>query len=151
MNAWGTKGPAVMCDMAAALDSNGEVTGVKFTSRAFSGTETNFRADAAGNFLGAQLTGIPNTTGQTSLPAGAPALRPTFFPNLHAVENVVPAFYDVASPLRTSHLRDPEGPQTSFAVESFIDEIAVAAGVDPIELRIKHIEKKSRGGAARGG
>jgi nicotinate dehydrogenase subunit B len=142
MHAWGSKGPAVMCDMAAAIDSRGEVSGVKFTSWAFSGTETNFRADAAGNFLGAQLTGIPNTTGHDEFARWGASAPPYVFPNLHAVEKVVPAFYDVASPLRTSHMRDPEGPQTSFAVESFIDEIAVAAGVDPIELRIKHIEEK---------
>ena len=44
--------------------------------------------------------------------------------------------------LRTTHLRDPEGPATSFAVESFMDELAAAAGVDPIEFRIKHIDEK---------
>jgi CO/xanthine dehydrogenase Mo-binding subunit len=47
----------------------------------------------------------------------------------------------VASPLRSTHLRDPEGPATSFAVESFIDELAAAAGVDPLELRLKHIDE----------
>ena len=45
-------------------------------------------------------------------------------------------FYDSVSPLRTTHLRDPEGPQTSFAVESFMDEIAAAVGADPIEFRL---------------
>ena len=38
---------------------------------------------------------------------------------------------DVASPLRTGHLRDPLGPETHFASESFIDEVAPAAGADP--------------------
>ena len=50
-------------------------------------------------------------------------------------------FHDVASPLRSTHLRDPEGPATSFAVESFIDELAAAAGVDPLDLRLKHIDE----------
>ena len=44
-----------------------------------------------------------------------------------------------ASPLRTSHLRDPLGPQIHFASESFIDEIAFAVGADPVEFRLKHL------------
>jgi len=36
-------------------------------------------------------------------------------------------------------LRGLGSPQNSFANESFIDELAVAAGVDPVELRRKHL------------
>jgi CO/xanthine dehydrogenase Mo-binding subunit len=142
MHAWGSKGPAVLCDMSAGLGANGDVGAVKFTSRAFSGGETMFRPDAAGNYLGAQLTGVPNTTGIDEFAQWGSNAPPYSFPNIHAVAHVVPAFYDVASPLRTTHLRDPEGPATSFAVESFMDEVAAAAGVDPIEFRIKHMEEK---------
>lgn len=35
--AWGTKGPAVICDMTAGLDSQGGVNAFRFSSRAFSG------------------------------------------------------------------------------------------------------------------
>src|SRR6202043_2893699 len=66
---------------------------------------------------------------------------PYKFQNLHAVAHVVPAFYDTASPLRTTHLRDPEGPATSFAVESFMDELAAAAAADPIDFRLKYLEE----------
>ena len=142
MHAWGTKGPAVLCDMAAAIDANGDCNSVTFTSRAFSGGEVMFRPDAPGNYLAGQLTGVPNTTGVDEFAKWGDATAPYSFSNLHAVAHVVPAFYDVASPLRTTHLRDPEGPQTSFAVESFMDEIAAAAGVDPIDFRIKHLDEK---------
>jgi CO/xanthine dehydrogenase Mo-binding subunit len=37
-------------------------------------------------------------------------------------------------PLRTDHLRDPLGAETHFASESFIDEVAHAAGVDPAAI-----------------
>ena len=37
-----------------------------------------------------------------------------------------------------AHLRDPNGPELQFASESFIDELALAAGVDPIEFRLKY-------------
>src|SRR5207237_10476140 len=44
------------------------------------------------------------------------------------------------SPLRTGHLRDPLGPETHFATESFIDEIAHAAGDDPVAFRLKYVK-----------
>jgi nicotinate dehydrogenase subunit B len=34
-------------------------------------------------------------------------------------------------------LRDPNGPQSTFASESFIDELAAAAKADPVEFRLK--------------
>ena len=141
MTAWGTKGPAVVCDLSAALDEQGDTTAVEFTSRAFSGGETHFRPGDAGNYLGAQLTGIPNTTGIDEFAQWGVESPPYAFQNILATAHVLPAFYDSASPLRTTHLRDPEGPATSFAVESFMDEIAAAAGTDPVELRLKHLEE----------
>jgi len=141
MTAWGSKGPAVLCDLAAGLDAQGEVSAVQFTSRAFSGGETMYRPDSMGNYLGAQLTGIPNTTGVDEFAQWGVHAPPYAFRNIHAMAHVVPAFYDTASPLRTTHLRDPEGPATSFAVESFMDEIAAAAGVDPIDFRLKYLNE----------
>src|SRR5712664_2726645 len=141
MTAWGTKGPAVLCDLSAALDAQGEVTAVQFTSRAFSGGETHFRPGDAGNYLGAQLTGIPNTTGVDEFAQWGVQAPPYSFHNIHAVAHVIPALYGTASPLRTTHLRDPEGPATSFAVESFMDEIAAAAGVDPLDFRLKYLDE----------
>ena len=41
------------------------------------------------------------------------------------------------TPLRTGNLRDPNGPQTAFATESFIDELAVAAKMDPVAFRLR--------------
>jgi CO/xanthine dehydrogenase Mo-binding subunit len=36
-------------------------------------------------------------------------------------------------------MRDPLGPQTHFASESFFDEMALAAKLDPVEFRLKHL------------
>jgi CO/xanthine dehydrogenase Mo-binding subunit len=41
------------------------------------------------------------------------------------------------TPLRTGNLRDPDGPQVTFAAESFIDELAAAAKADPVEFRLR--------------
>lgn len=140
MTAWGTKGPAVICDMAAGLDAQGEVSAFRFTSRAFSGGEVMYLPSTAGNFLGAQLTGIPNTTGVDEFAQWGEACVAYAFPNVHADGHVVPAFLAAASPLRTTHLRDPEGPATTFATESFMDELAAAAGADPVRFRLKYLD-----------
>jgi CO/xanthine dehydrogenase Mo-binding subunit len=56
------------------------------------------------------------------------------------VWETIPPLLDRSSPLRTSHLRDPVGPQIHFASESFIDEVAAALSLDPIELRLRHLK-----------
>jgi nicotinate dehydrogenase subunit B len=140
MTAWGSKGPAVVCELAAAIDEHGEITAVEFTSHAFSGGEIMFVPASKDNYLGALLTGIPNKSGVDEFAQWGVQAPPYVFPNVHAVSHIVPAFYDSISPLRTTHLRDPEGPQTSFAVESFMDELAATTGADPIEFRLRHID-----------
>ena len=140
MTAWGSKGPAVVYDLAAAIDERGEIAAVEFTSRAFSGGEVHFQPSDAGNYLGAQLSGVPNTGGVDEFAQWGVQAPPYVFPNIHAVSHVIAGFYDAGSPLRTTHLRDPEGPQTSFAVESFIDELAATTGADPIDFRMRHLD-----------
>jgi CO/xanthine dehydrogenase Mo-binding subunit len=41
------------------------------------------------------------------------------------------------TPLRTGNLRDPDGPQVTFASESFIDELAAKAKTDPVAFRLE--------------
>jgi nicotinate dehydrogenase subunit B len=48
------------------------------------------------------------------------------------------------TPLRTGNLRDPDGPQVTFASESFIDELAAAAKADPVSFRLKMIEASTQ-------
>ena len=52
----------------------------------------------------------------------------------------MPVLYPLASPLRTTHLRDPNGPAGGFASESFMDELAAAAKADPVEFRLRYLE-----------
>jgi nicotinate dehydrogenase subunit B len=140
MTGWGSKGPAVTCDLRAGLDEHGQVLAFDFTSRAFSGGETFYHPDAAGNFLAAQLMGIASTTGKDEFAEFGEHSALYNFPNIHAMAHVVPALFPSASPLRTTHLRDPEGPAVTFAVESFLDEIAAAARVDPIDFRLAYLD-----------
>jgi CO/xanthine dehydrogenase Mo-binding subunit len=65
-------------------------------------------------------------------------------PNRRMVGEVVslPAVWE--TPLRTGNLRDPNGPQSTFAAESFIDEMAAAAGADPVSFRMNMLTASTR-------
>lgn len=140
MTAWGGKGPAVIVDLAAGLDAHGEVTGLQLTSRAFSGTEILPQPTSAGNMLAAQLIGTPNTSGGDEYVGWGGDTYAYAFKNVRSVGHIIAPLYTSASPMRTTHLRDPNGPAGTFAGESFMDELASAAGVDPIEFRLRYIQ-----------
>ena len=58
-------------------------------------------------------------------------------PNRRTATHVVGLPLVWETPLRTGNLRDPNGPQVTFASESFIDELAAAAKADPVEFRMR--------------
>ncbi len=140
MTAWGGKGPAVIVDLAAGLDAHGEVAALQLTSRAFSGTEILPQPNSAGNMLAAQLIGTPNTSGGDEFVGWGGDTYSYNFKNVHSVGHIIAPLYVSSSPMRTTHLRDPNGPAGTFAGESFMDEIAAEVGVDPIEFRLRYIQ-----------
>lgn len=56
------------------------------------------------------------------------------FPNQRVVLNALERL-----PVRTGTLRAIGGFLNTFAIECFMDELAHAAGIDPVELRLKHL------------
>src|SRR5207244_5089702 len=69
--------------------------------------------------------------------------------NKRITTHAVPLGLAWESPLRVSNLRQPQNPQTTFAGESFIDEIAAALGVDPIQFRFKYRPANGNAGRTR--
>jgi nicotinate dehydrogenase subunit B len=57
------------------------------------------------------------------------------FPNQKVVKHFLPEMT-----MRTSALRTLGGYSNVFALESFIDELASAAGADPVEFRLRHLK-----------
>jgi nicotinate dehydrogenase subunit B len=107
--------------------------------------------------------GRPGNVGAANLPPGyltglpLPPTRPTAptFPPLGADNSNTVAGYlqdeegrlknarviarAVDSPFFTGPLRSPARIQNTFANESFIDELAAAAGADPVEFRLRYV------------
>jgi CO/xanthine dehydrogenase Mo-binding subunit len=131
--AWDTKGPAFTFKLRGALDAQGNLTAFDYTARAADHNHVGY--NEPDTVLIAQLMGkrraSPNP-GSSATPNEMYAI-----PNRRMVQEVVgmPVLWE--TPVRTGNLRDPNGPQSTFASESFIDEMAAAAKADPIEFRMK--------------
>ena len=132
---WDPKAPASVHKARAALDAQGNVIAFDFNSKGFSLVDAAAGATQAGDTLMGQLTGAALNSADAM---GVPA-EPYKFPNKRQSWAVIAPQLDRASPLRTSHLRDPGGPQIAFASESFMDELAAATGSDPVAFRLKYL------------
>ena len=132
---WDPKAPASIHRARAALDAAGNVIALEFWSRGFSRLETNSTEADPGDTLAGMLLGHKGArTAAFNLPENAYT-----FENRRLGWETIAALLPGASPLRTSHMRDPLGPQVTFASESFIDEVAFAVGADPVEFRLKYL------------
>jgi nicotinate dehydrogenase subunit B len=134
---WDPKGPASVHKVRAAIDASGKVTAYEFMSKAFSRVDVDTNGSKPFDTLAGQTRGDDLKSGDGfGIPAESYA-----FDNKRAGWETIPPLLERSSPLRTSHLRDPVGPQIHFASESFIDEVAAALNVDPIEFRLRHVKE----------
>jgi nicotinate dehydrogenase subunit B len=133
---WDPKGPASIHKVRAAIDTSGNVVAYDFFSKAFSRVDVDTNGSKPYDTLAGQTLGVDLKSGDGfGIPAESYA-----FANKRAAWEVIPPLLDRASPLRTSHLRDPVGPQIHFASESFMDEVAAALDMDPIEFRLRYVK-----------
>jgi CO/xanthine dehydrogenase Mo-binding subunit len=133
---WDPKGPASIHRARAGLNADGKVVGYRFESRGFSRTDIATTESDPAHSLAGQSLGMKLTPTQEF---GIPT-EPYQFPAQLRAWETIQALFDRASPLRTSHLRDPVGPQLGFASESFIDELAHAARTDAVAFRLAHLQ-----------
>jgi CO/xanthine dehydrogenase Mo-binding subunit len=134
---WDPKGPASVHKVRAAIDASGKVTAYEFMSKAFSRVDVDTNGSKPFDTLAGQTRGGDLKSGDGfGIPAESYA-----FDNKRAGWETIPPLLERSSPLRTSHLRDPVGPQIHFASESFIDEVAAALNADPIEFRRRHVKE----------
>lgn len=132
---WDPKSPASVHVASAAIDKDGKVTAWRFESRGFSRRDFFRDEGTPERTLAGQLMDWPL---KPTWLFGPPSVSYGFESRYLASESVQPLL-DRASPLRTSHFRDPGGPQIHFAVESFMDELAMATHTDAVEFRMKYL------------
>jgi nicotinate dehydrogenase subunit B len=133
---WDPKGPASVHQVRAALDASGNVIAYDFLSKAFSRVDVDTNGSKPFDTLAGQLLGVDLKSGDGfGIPAESYA-----FANKRTAWEVISPLLDRGSPLRTSHLRDPVGPQIHFASESFMDEVAAALNIDAIEFRLRYVK-----------
>jgi CO/xanthine dehydrogenase Mo-binding subunit len=119
--------------MRGGLDAQGNLVALDYDARAADHNHLGY--NEFDTVLIAQLTGQ-----RKAAPARGNASAPSHMyaiPNRRNTQHVVGLPLVWETPLRTGNLRDPDGPQVTFASESFIDELAAAANADPVEFRLR--------------
>lgn len=135
---WEPYGPAMLTTAKAALDGTGNI--VAWEYEVTSNTHS-MRPGGAGNLLPAWHLETPFAPARPKpipLPEGGgdrnaiPLYR---LPGARVVHRFVPAM-----PVRVSALRALGAYMNIFSIESFMDELAQAAAVDPVEFRLRHLD-----------
>ena len=126
---WDPKGPPTLLDLRGALDAAGKV--VAWESSVFIPDKPKL-LDVT--LVAAELAGLPKDAAFPGNIHQGLAI-PYTFPNITAT-----AHWLAETPFKPSWIRTPGRMQNTFANESFVDELAAAAGVDPIEFRRRSLD-----------
>src|SRR6185369_8148412 len=135
---WEPFGSAMVGKLRASLDAGGRV--VDWDYGVWSCTHST-RPGGAGSLLAAQHGSKafkPQTPKVQRSPEGMGdrnAVPLYAFPSVRVVHHFIPEM-----PVRVSALRALGAYHNVFALESFMDELALAAGADPVEFRLRHLE-----------
>ena len=130
---WDPKGPPTLMDMRASMDAQGNVT-------AWEG-DFFMPQQTPGGFLvplvAATLSGMP----------AADHIAPGNVFQNSAIQYRIPNVKTVCkrletTPFRPSWIRTPGRLQNTYANECFVDELAAAANMDPLEFRMKMLDDK---------
>ena len=143
---WEPYGSAMVMKLSGALDAQGNV--VAWSHELWSHPHSTRPGSSSGvNLLAARHLATPMSPVP---PADVPQ------PTGGSDRNAIPLYefgavkvvkhYIADAPLRTSALRTLGGYANVFALESFVDELAAAAGADPVEFRLRHL-RDARGRA----
>src|SRR5262245_21008361 len=143
---WEPFGPAMVMRAKAALDRDGKIADWDY--ELWSNSHSTRPASTSGtNVLAAWYLAEPQKMGPPTSPpqpagGGDRNAIPLYdFPNQRVVHHFVQDM-----PIRVSALRTLGAYANIFALESFMDELAHAAGADPVAFRLAHL-KDPRGRA----
>jgi CO/xanthine dehydrogenase Mo-binding subunit len=136
---WEPFGPAMTMSLHAALDERGMIA--DWSHDVWTNTHSTRPGQKDGvNLLAAWHLAEPKSPGKPEIipqPAGGGdrnAIPLYDFPRQRVTHHFIPNM-----PIRVSALRALGGYANIFAIESFMDELAVLAKVDPVEFRLRHL------------
>jgi nicotinate dehydrogenase subunit B len=132
---WDNYGPAVMADLRGAVDAQGQLLALDYTG--FAIPEMAMLSGPTSQHVG--IPALPPGLGAVSTTNAGTQYR---LPNRRVTAKSLPLEDNF---LKTSALRGPQTPQTCFAAEQLIDELAHAAGIDPYEFRLQNISTERVG------
>ena len=134
-------GSAMFLDLAAGLDASNRIVRWRYDLLSCSYNTRPDAGESAGHMLAAReranpLPPAPIRDGtQPTGGADRNALPLYAVPHQQITEHLV-----LDPPLRTSALRALGAYGNVFAIESFMDELALLAGTDPFEFRLQHLD-----------
>lgn len=134
---WDPKGPPTLIDLRASLDDAGGV--LAWESEFFIPQQTPNGFNVP--LVAATLAGLPADDHIAPGNIFQNSNIPYKFPNIRTVCHRLET-----TPFRPSWIRTPGRMQNTFANEAFMDELAAAAGADPIEFRRKYIDPNDNRG-----
>jgi nicotinate dehydrogenase subunit B len=130
---WDPKGPPTLVDLRASMDGSGSVSA--WESEFFIPQQT------AGRFhvplVAATLSGLAPQTDVAPGNIFQDSAIPYKFANVKTVCHRLET-----TPFRPSWIRTPGRMQNTYANECFIDELAAAANMDPLEFRRNYLDDK---------
>ena len=137
---WAPLGSAMLARLSAGLDAGGRIATWRqdvwsngFIGRPGSGGEPRLLALA--HLAGAR----PMSPAPDGPPTGAMGSTRNAVPGYDIPDRVIVRHRLLSMPVRTSSLRSLGAFLNVFAIESFMDELAAAAGADPVEFRLAHL------------
>jgi CO/xanthine dehydrogenase Mo-binding subunit len=132
-SSWDTKGAPGLVRVQGGLDSAGKVVGFNWWSSSVKKQPSS--AQVLGDTLMGQLMGYKPRQFEDSFLS----YTGYGYPNVLMTATNVPWTQAIGTGLWSAHLRSPTGTQVSFAAESFEDELAAAAGLDPVAYRLTYL------------
>ena len=128
---WEPKGPPQLIRIRSGVDAQGNVTTWDYVEHTVPWTDARLTP-----MLASRQTGIkPDENG---IALGGGDASPYVFPNRKVTAATMPWIMS-PNPLRTANLRAPYSQARCLAAESQMDDMAAAAGIDPVEFRLRHL------------
>ncbi len=139
---WDSYGPSHMYDVKAGIDSTGKIVAMDWVAYGQAAGNIDTHLELLGTATWPSLPGAgnggPTPSDSAVYSQGATAPRTAAFQYERRVLAKSQPVY--SGSLKTSALRAPNAPQSYFASEQIVDELAYAAKMDPIAFRRLNID-----------